>query len=178
MNYKKQLFLATMLGMFSLVYSSETLLKQKAPLFTAQAVFPPSHDIKDFSLKKYIGKKIVLYFYPMDSTPGCTKQAKKFREDMDELKKHGITVIGVSCDSVKSHQKFQEKYEIPYILVSDSRWSRTISKMYNAAGFLYSQRKTFLINEKGTIIHIFEHVNINTQVDEILEIFKKSKCKK
>lgn len=151
---------------------TSSLVGKRAPIFKAQAVFPPDHEIGDFDLQKYIGKRIVLYFYPMDNTPGCSKQAEKFREDIDRLKKQGIVVIGVSCDSPKSHQKFQEKYKLPYILVSDSRWSRCISKMYDAAGFFYSKRHTILINKRGIVIHVFEDVNIKNQIDDILEKFK------
>ena len=161
--------------------SSSALVGKKAPLFSSQAVFPPKHNesiskytVGEFDLKKYIGHyKIVLYFYPMDNTPGCTKEAQKFRDDIELLKEHGIMVIGVSCDSIESHLKFQHKYALPFILVHDSRWSRAISKMYNAAGFFYSKRKTFLIDKKGVVVHVFEQVNIPSQVDDIIRIFKK-----
>lgn len=161
------------------VWGSE-LVGKKAPLFIAQAVFPPKDNeskskyvINEFDLKKYIGQyKIVLYFYPMDNTPGCTKEAQKFRDDIELLKEQGIMVVGVSCDSVQSHMKFQHKYALPFILVHDSRWHRAISKMYDAAGFFYSKRKTYLIDKKGVIVHAFEQVDIPSQIDDIIRIFK------
>lgn len=162
--------------------SSSELVGKKAPLFASQGVFPPrakesksKYTIGEFRLKNYIGKhKIVLYFYPMDNTPGCTKEAQKFRDDIELLKEKNIMVVGISCDSVQSHMKFQQKYALPFILVSDSRWHRTISKMYNASGFFYSKRKTYLINEKGIIVHAFDQVDIQSHVDDIIRIFENS----
>lgn len=181
MNLIKFFITFVLLGVFnfSFLFGSQLIGKQ-APLFVAQAVFP-SRDSNskskyiagEFDLKEYIGKyKIVLYFYPMDNTPGCTKEAQNFRDDIELLKKQGIIVVGVSCDSVQSHMKFQHKYALPFILVHDSRWNRAISKKYNAAGFFYSKRKTYLIDKKGFVIHAFEQVDIQNQVDDILRIFK------
>ena len=177
METRKMRYFRMLVGLLSMslqAYGLSPLLNQKAPLFKAQAVFPPDHKIGEFDLKKYIGQhKIVLYFYPMDSTPGCTKQAEKFRDDVLRLQEHGIIVIGISCDSLKSHQKFQEKYKLPFILVHDSRWYRKVSKMYDAAGWFYCKRKTYLIDKDGVIVHVFEKVDIKNQIDEILEVFEK-----
>lgn len=181
MQMKKSFAMTLVLGMMSFTtFIGSDLVGQKAPLFISQAVFPPRHHeskskytVGEFDLKKYIGHhKIVLYFYPMDNTPGCTKEAQKFRDDIEILKEHGIMVIGVSCDSIESHLKFQKKYALPFILVHDSRWYRKISKMYHVAGLFYSKRKTFLIDKKGMIIHVFEQVDIPSQVDDIIRIFK------
>lgn len=181
MNKVKIFKIFMMLGIshFAFPIGSE-LIGKKAPLFISQAVFPPKHNeskskyvVGEFDLKKYIGHyKIVLYFYPMDNTPGCTKEAQKFRDDIEMLKEQGIMVVGVSCDSVQSHMKFQHKYALPFILVHDSRWHRTISKLYDAAGFFYSKRKTYLIDKKGIIVHVFEQVDIPSQIDDIIRIFK------
>jgi len=103
---------------------------------------------------------------------------KKFRDGIEKLNKAGIMVIGVSCDSIKSHLKFQKKHALPYPLVSDSRWKRSISKAYGAAGFLYSQRKTFLINQDGIVFQLFDHVDIHNQIDDILHSFTSQKTTK
>lgn len=147
-----------------------TMTTKVAPNFTAQAVFPDG-TIKTVSLSDYMGKKIVLYFYPMDNTPGCTIQAKKFRDNIQKLHDAGITILGVSCDSINSHLNFQKKHALPFPLISDSRIKRSISKAYGAAGFLYSQRKTFLINPEGIIFKTFEKVDIQNQIDDILNSF-------
>ena len=150
------------------------LINKQAPQFTAQAVFPDG-TIGHFSLENYQGTNVVLYFYPMDNTPGCTIQAKKFRDGIEKLKKAGITVIGISCDSIKSHINFQKKHALPFALVSDSRLTRSISKAYGAAGFLYSQRKTFLINKDGIVFRQFNKVDIQNQIDDILHSFAEQK---
>lgn len=180
MIQKHLFFIMAFMPLFILSEDSPLLHKQ-APLFKAPAVFPDVEDGKkgyrvgEFDLKEYIGKyKIVLYFYPMDDTPGCTKEAQKFRDSIDLLQRHGIMVVGVSCDSIKSHSKFAAKYGLPYVLVTDSRWKRTISKKYNAAGWFYSKRKTILIDKKGEVVHVFEQVNIQDQIDDILNVF--SEC--
>lgn len=144
---------------------------EQAPNFKATALLPDG-TVQPIELKNYLGKNVVLYFYPMDNSPGCTKKAQLFRDEINNLKKHNIIVIGVSCDSIKSHKKFQAKYNLPYTLVSDSRIKRTLSKMYGAAGFLYSQRKTFLIDEQGKVIKIFTTMKIEDQLQEILKEFK------
>lgn len=168
------LSLVALLGFSGAMYAvkASCMQGQKAPLFTAKAVYPDG-SVGDLDLQDYIGKtNIVLYFYPMDNTPGCSKQAQKFRDNIDRLKKAGITVLGVSCDSVKSHKKFQKDYGLNYTLLSDSRWGK-IARKYGAYGFLFSLRKTFLINKKGYIIHVFDKVDIANQADEILQAFKK-----
>ncbi|MBI2344465.1 peroxiredoxin [Candidatus Dependentiae bacterium] len=169
----KYLFFCIML-ISHISYSDDNLLCKAAPLFTAQAVFPDG-TIKKFDLKDFIGQKLVLYFYPMDNTPGCTKQAKNFRDNIQKLKDQGITLIGISCDSIKSHKNFQKKYALPYILVSDSRRKRTILKKYKINTFFMSKRRTFLVDACGNIFKKFDHVNIEEQVDEILKAFKKNK---
>jgi len=183
MNKVKAFKIFMMLSVCNFMFlAGHELIGNKAPLFVAEAVFPPKNNeskskyiVGEFDLKKYIGHyKIVLYFYPMDNTPGCTKEAQKFRDDIELLKQQGIMVVGVSCDSVQSHMKFQHKYALPFILVHDSRWHRAISKMYDAAGFFYSKRKTYLIDKRGIVVHVFEQVDIPSQIDDIIRIFKNS----
>jgi len=172
MKLKYLLYSLLVLSHFS--YSENDLLCKPAPTFSAQAVFADG-SVKKFNLKDFIGQKLVLYFYPMDNTPGCTKQAQNFRDNIKKLKDQGITLVGISCDSIKSHKNFQKKYDLPYILVSDSRRKKTISKKYGTSTFLMSKRKTFLIDECGTIFKKFDTINIEEQVDEIVKAFKKNK---
>jgi len=155
---------------FSNVQARHKLEGKPAPLFSGQAVFPDG-SIKEFALKDYKGQKIVLYFYPMDNTPGCIKQAKIFKENIKKLQEQGIKVIGVSYDSIDSHVKFQKKYALPYPLVSDATRKHEISKLYKVSGFFSSERKTFLINEQGIIFKVFDKVDIKHQIDDILERF-------
>ena len=124
----------------------------KAPLFTLQ-----DKDGKEISLADYLGKKIVLYFYPRDNTPGCTRQACAFAAAYEEFKKQDITVIGISKDSVASHLKFAQKYDLPFILLSDPEleaiqaydvWKE--KKLYGKVS-MGVVRTTYIIDEQGTI---------------------------
>jgi len=166
---KKLLTLVTTLFIVNIAVSLD--VNQQAPNFIATALLPDG-SVKVIELKDYLGQKVVLYFYPMDQSPGCSKKAQVFRDEINNLKKHNIIVIGVSCDSIKSHKNFQHKYNIPYTLVSDSRLKRSLSKLYGASGFLYSQRKTVLIDERGKIVKIFTTMKIEEQLKEILNTFK------
>ena len=146
------------------------LVGKPAPIFSGQAVYPDG-SAGELNLKDYIGKNLVIYFYPMDNSPGCTIQAKKFRDEIGKLEKQGITVIGISSDSIKSHKKFQKALALPYPLVSDVGRKVAISKLYKASGFLIGKRITYLINEDGIIFKIFDKVDIKHQVNDILQAF-------
>ena len=128
--------------------------------------------------KSYSGKKTAIYFYPKDNTPGCTTQACNLRDNWSELQKLGIEVIGVSADSEKSHQKFIDKYELPFTLISDEQkeminlfgvWGekKFMGKVYDGI-----HRNTFLIDEKGIIVGIIEKPKTKAHAEEIMEIFK------
>jgi thioredoxin-dependent peroxiredoxin len=125
-------------------------------------------------LENYVGKKIILYFYPKDNTPGCTAEACNIRDNYSDLATKGFIVIGVSADSEKSHQKFIAKYELPFILISDPE--KKILKAYGAWGMkkLYGKeyegilRKTFVINENGMILKIFNKVDTKNHTSQIL----------
>ncbi|MBV8661359.1 MAG: peroxiredoxin [Candidatus Dependentiae bacterium] len=151
--------------------ASQKLVGKPAPVFCNQAVYPDG-SVKDFDLKNFIGQNIVLYFYPMDNTPGCTIQAKKFRDEIDRLKAENIMVVGISTDSVQSHKNFQKKLALPYPLIADTG-KNSISKMYKTNGIFFGKRETFLINKKGIIFKVFDHVDIKNQIDDILEAFEK-----
>ena len=143
----------------------------KAPAFTL-----PDQDGKMVSLKDFKGQKVVLYFYPKDNTPGCTKQACNFGELMPQFREKGAVVIGVSKDSVASHKKFQEKFGLPFTLLSD-----TELKVIQAYGVwqeknMYGKktmgvvRSTYLIDEKGVIVKAFGKVKAAENPQQMLEV--------
>jgi len=129
------------------------------------------------NLKDFRGKKVVLYFYPKDDTPGCTKEACSFRDAFSKFKKQGITILGVSPDSEKSHQKFTAKYKLPFTLLADT--DHSIADAYGVYGekkfmgrtYMGFHRTTFLIDEKGKIKKVFEKVKPEDHADEVLGAF-------
>lgn len=146
----------------------------KAPDFTLN-----DKDGKPVSLSDFRGKKVVVYFYPKDNTPGCTKQACVFKEAYDGFKSDDIAVIGISKDSIQSHQKFAEKYELPFILLSDPDleaikvydvWKE--KKLYGKTS-LGVVRATYIIDENGEIIKVFEKAKPDTNAYDILDFLGK-----
>lgn len=129
---------------------------------------------ESISLQQFRGKKVILYFYPKDDTPGCTKEACSFRDGYTELKNAGYEVLGVSIDSVKKHQKFEEKYNLPFMLLSDE--DKQIVEAYNVWGkkkfmgreYMGTHRVTFVINEEGKITRIIDKVDVNNAARQIL----------
>jgi len=136
----------------------------------------PNEEGKIISLVQFRGKKVVLYFYPKDNTPGCTKEACHFRDNYDKILDRGAVVIGISADSEKSHIGFKKKYDLPFHLLSDK--DKKVIKTYNAVGekkmygkiFLGIIRSTFIIDENGKIIKIFPKVKPNEHIKEVLEV--------
>lgn len=130
------------------------------------------------SLKDLLGEKVVLYFYPKDDTPGCTKEACSFRDAFAKFKRRGIKVLGVSPDSETSHKKFAAKYKLPFTLLADT--GHAIADAYGVYGekkfmgrtYMGVIRTTFLIDEKGKIAKIFEKVKPEEHAEEVLEAFK------
>ena len=130
---------------------------------------------EEISLKALLGRKVILYFYPKDNTPGCTTESCNLRDNYRQLIKKGFEVIGVSADSEKSHQSFIDKYDLPFNLISDP--GREILKAYGAWGLkkLYGKvyegilRKTFIIDEQGMILKIINKVDTKNHTDQILE---------
>jgi peroxiredoxin Q/BCP len=128
-------------------------------------------------LKDLRGQKVVLYFYPKDDTPGCTKEACAFRDAFTEYKKKGIKVLGVSVDSEASHKKFTAKYKLPFTLLADP--DHSIADAYGVYGekkfmgrtYLGVKRITFLIDEKGKIKKVFEKVKPEEHARDVLEAF-------
>lgn len=126
------------------------------------------------SLSDFLGKKVVVYFYPKDNTPGCTRQACAFAAAYNGFKEKDVVVIGISKDSVASHVKFAEKYNLPFILLSDPEkkaieafgvWQER--KLYGKLGFGVT-RATFIIDEQGTIIKVMPKVKPDTNAQEVL----------
>jgi peroxiredoxin Q/BCP len=127
------------------------------------------------SLRDFRGKKVVLYFYPRDDTPGCTKEACAFRDNHRRVVARGAVVLGVSGDDVASHRRFKEKYDLPFPLLADP--DRAIISAYGVwkEKTLYGktvmgvERTTFIIDEQGVITHVFPKVKVDGHVDEVLE---------
>ncbi len=133
---------------------------------------------KKITLSDFKGKWIVLYFYPKDNTSGCTEEACSFRDNMGRITKSGAIVIGVSPDSVKSHDGFKEKYSLNFILVSDEE--KSICKAYDVLGekSLYGRkyigviRSTYIIDAQGIVRHVFSNVKVDGHVDEVIAKLK------
>jgi peroxiredoxin Q/BCP len=145
----------------------------KAPLFEGV-----DQDGKTVKLSDFSGKKVVLYFYPKDNTPGCTAEACNLRDNHDALLRKGFAVIGVSMDSEKSHKGFASKYSLPFPLISDT--SKKIlndygvyreKKLYGRS-FLGVVRTTFIIDEKGIIEKIISKVDTRNHSEQIFRIYK------
>jgi peroxiredoxin Q/BCP len=134
----------------------------------------PDQDARNHKLSSYKGKWVVLYFYPKDDTPGCTKEACNFRDSFEEMQKLGVQILGVSKDSIKSHKKFAEKYDLNFPILSDE--DKDVIKKYGAWGlkkFMGREyegifRMTYLINPDGVIKKVYEKVNTLIHASEIL----------
>ena len=138
----------------------------KAPNFTLASQSGEMVNLKDF-----IGTKpVVLFFYPKDDTPGCTKEACAFRDDYEEFNKLDAQVIGISSDSVESHRRFAKKHDLPFTLLSDE--GRKVRRLYgvpNAFG-LFPGRVTYVIDEEGVVRHIFSsQLGVEQHVEEALK---------
>ncbi|MDE1804688.1 MAG: thioredoxin-dependent thiol peroxidase [Candidatus Micrarchaeota archaeon] len=130
------------------------------------------------SLSDYRGKKVVLYFYPKDDTPGCTKEACSFRDSMESIKSDDTVVLGVSKDTVMSHIKFTNKYNLNFMLLADM--TGKVHEEYGVVGkksmwgksFLGTVRSTFIIDRKGKIVKVFSPVNVDGHSDEVIEALR------
>lgn len=144
----------------------------KAPAFKSV-----NQDGTTVKLSDFKGKRLALYFYPKDDTPGCTKEACSFRDADAVYREKGITVLGVSIDDEKKHQKFISKYQLPFDLLADT--DKSIVEAYGVWGeksmygrkYMGTFRKTFLIDEKGKIVKIFDKVDVAKHADEVLAAF-------
>ncbi len=146
---------------------------QKAPAFTGK-----DQNGKAISLKDYLGKKVVIYFYPQDDTPTCTVQACNLRDNYALLKKEGFVIIGISPDAEAMHKKFETKYNLPFTLIADDKLK--IIEKYNVWGekklygraYMGLHRTTFVLDEKGIIKHIFLKPKSKQHAEEIIEAWK------
>ncbi len=171
------IFLLILAGSFW-AYSHNFLKKQKkarpqegdkAPAFSLKDQTGKTHSLSD-----YKGKYVLIYFYPKDNTPGCTKEACNFRDHLQELKETGIVVLGISTDSEESHKKFAEKYNLNFPLLADPQ--KEITRKYGVlhpVGF--AQRVSFLISPEGIILKVFDPVNPENHWKEVLDSYKQLK---
>jgi peroxiredoxin Q/BCP len=126
-----------------------------------------------FDIIEYIGKPLVIYFYPKDDTPGCTIQACTFRDKYEDFKALGAEVIGISSDSLKSHQKFASRYKLPFILLSDfDKKIRIQFGVPNDFLGLIPGRATYVIDKKGVVQLIFDSTSAKIHIEKALEILK------
>jgi peroxiredoxin Q/BCP len=132
-----------------------------APKFTAKDTNGNTVSLSDFA-----DKTVVLYFYPKDDTPGCTKQACSFRDANEEYHGKDIVVLGVSADDESSHQQFTQKYNLPFTLLADT--DRTIIKAYDVDGGGKAMRVTYVIDSSGKITHVDSSVNTSTHASDVL----------
>ncbi|CEJ47173.1 peroxiredoxin [Umezakia ovalisporum] len=131
----------------------------------------PAFTVKDtngntVSLSDFAGKTVVLYFYPKDDTPGCTKQACSFRDAQPEYTDKNVVVLGVSADDEASHQAFTQKYNLNFPLLADT--NQTLIKAYDVDGGGYAKRVTYVIDRNGKIIHVDASVNTTTHASDVL----------
>ena len=167
-NLKISIFLLVYLIIGNLIMAKPKLsIGSKAPDFEL-------HDQDDniHKLSHLIGQKIVIYFFPMADTPGWTKQACGFRDKFESYKNANIKIFGISFDSSEKLKKFKRKHNIPFTLLSDR--NKKVAKLYNAKGWFFPKRITYIIDEKGIINNIIKDINVHTHGDDILKILKKS----
>jgi peroxiredoxin Q/BCP len=165
------LLLIAFMGYRSYAFAGEMLqIGSPAPDFNLNDAKGQSH-----KLSNYIGHYVVLYFYPKDDTPGCTKEACQFRDDLAQLEKLGAKVVGVSVDDSDSHAKFAEKYHLPFPLLADT--DGKVAKSYGALSDLFvikiAKRYTFLIDSKGNIAKIYTNVDTSKHSQQIIDDLKK-----
>lgn len=150
---------------------SNTILEEgmKAPDFTLMG-----SNEKEHSLSDYLGRKVILYFYPRDNTPGCSREAEAFRDAFETLDAKNAIILGISRDTIASHNKFIAKYNLPFVLLSDR--DETVCKLYDVLKekTMYGrtsigvERSTFLINEEGILTKIYRKVKVAGHVDDIV----------
>jgi peroxiredoxin Q/BCP len=155
-------------------------LERRATMLTEGTLAPdftlPSDGGSEVTLSDYRGKKVVLYFYPKDNTSGCTTEACNFRDDYSEIIAAGAVVLGVSPDTVTSHDKFKLKFELPFALLSDP--DHRVAEMYGAWGekkmygktYMGIVRSTYVIDEEGKIIKVFPKVKPKDHSQEVLDV--------
>jgi len=152
------------------------MTEKKAPDFCL-----PDYQGKEHCLNEFRGKWVVLYFYPKDNTPGCTREAREFTEKKEEFEKMNAVIVGISKDSEKSHERFTEKHDLNILLLSDTE--HEVMELYEAWGkkknygreYFGAIRSTFLIDPEGRIVKEWKNVRVTGHVDRVLEALKKEK---
>ncbi|MFZ4524385.1 MAG: thioredoxin-dependent thiol peroxidase [Chlorobium sp.] len=142
---------------------------------SAPAIAANDQDGKSVTLLEYRGRKVVLYFYPKDDTPGCTKEACAFRDNLPKFDILGVEVLGISVDDERKHKKFAEKYNLPFRLVSDP--DKSIVEAYGVWGmkkfmgreYMGTSRVTYLVDEQGMIEHVWPKVSPDKHAEELLD---------
>jgi peroxiredoxin Q/BCP len=161
------LIIAGSMLFFSRLGSTADILKtgQVAPIFSL-----PDQSGKVHTLADYTGKWVVLYFYPKDDTPGCTKEACSFRDDLAQLEKLGAKVIGISVDDTDSHARFAQKYHLPFTLLSDKdgKVADSYGALTNLGLFKIAKRYTFLIDAQGKVAKVYLSVDTSRHSQEII----------
>lgn len=148
---------------------------KKAPTFTLPSVSGSSVSLEDFA-----GKKVVIYFYPKDNTPGCTREACDFRDNFARVRASGAVVLGVSADSVASHERFRDKYALPFELLTDDshammeRYGVWKEKKNYGRTYMGIERTTVLIDEQGIVRRIWPKVAVKGHVDQVLAAIEES----
>jgi len=165
-----KIFILSIIVISCNLFSDEVHLNegQIAPDFT---LF--DQDGTPHTLSLYKGKKVVIYFYPKDDTPGCTKEACSIRDSYDDFTNQDIEVFGISYDNSETHQQFIQKYKLPFNLLSDS--DKLVSQLYGTKGAFFPVRKTFLIDEFGKIVKIYDQVSVLDHGNDILRDFNTEK---
>jgi len=175
-RFTTYIIIAAVIGTLGLASCERTKTYRKKAMKHQLAVgdMAPDFSLRDDNntmrkLSDMRGHKVALYFYPKDQTPGCTAQACSIRDALGALTNEGITVWGISYDSVASHQKFREKYHLTFPLLSDS--SKKVAGLYGVKGLLLAQRVTFLVDEDGIIVGIIRDIDVANHADQIHEGF-------
>jgi peroxiredoxin Q/BCP len=146
---------------------------QKAPAFELEGSDGKTHTLKEFQ-----GKKLVVFFYPRDNTPGCTRESCAFSEELAAFKKAGAQVVGISPDTVKSHQGFAEKYTLKHLMLADTerkvsdKWGVYREKTLYGKTSLGIVRSTFILDEEGAVLKIFDKVKVDGHVEKVLAALK------
>jgi len=152
---------------------SKVTIDKKVPDFTISATGD-----QEIALSQLKGKNIVIYFYPKDSTPGCTTEGQNFRDNIKAFEAHNTLIFGVSRDSIKSHENFKQKQEFPFDLLSDADETLCnlfdvikLKKMYGRE-YMGIERSTFLLDKEGTLVKEWRKIKLKGHVDEVLEAVK------
>ncbi|MGC8586834.1 MAG: peroxiredoxin [Candidatus Micrarchaeia archaeon] len=145
----------------------------KAPDFRLRGSDGKLHTLKDFK-----GKYLILYFYPKDNTPGCTLEANEFNKNLDDIRKFGAEIVGISKDDLNSHDKFRDKYKLHFLLLADPE-SKVI-KSYDAYGNrgvfgMGTLRNTYIIDGEGTVVKVFKKVNPKGHANEVMNFLRNSR---